>query len=296
MKNFFEQIKNSVYGPVFYKKLENQNFSYTAKYLLKLSFFTSFLSVLVLMVMFFVFKINFLAASGIENLNQFGQKYLENNFPNDLVVNFQNGILSTNKNEPTIFPIPVEWFGSEFENEQRFINFVTIDQNENISLESFRKYNSYAILSSTTGAFFDSEKNSVNFFKYTDENFKDVDNLSIDKNTAINNVNSVSEYLLKILPYFMLYMSVLYFIIVGIMIFIGTLIFSIFIALLSWLIGKIWGINKDFTTWYLKGIHANTLYILLAWTVGFVFPFTMVPFAGTILVLLVLFFNDNFKK
>lgn len=298
MQNFFQQIKNSVYGPDFYKNLEIQDFSYTAKYLLKLSFFTSFLSALVLIALFFIFRINLLASTGLQNMSEFGQKYVETYFPTDLVINFQNGVLSTNKTEPVIFPIPIEWFSESFESDDRFRNVLTISTNENITRDSFQKYDSFVILASTTGAVYDADKNSINFFNYknSDVDINEIQNITVDKNFAVEKINSVSGYLFKILPYIAVIFVLGYFILASIAIFVGTLIFAIFSAFLAWLIGKIWGIEKVYRVWYLKAVHADTLYILLAWTIGFILPFTVIPFANTILVLLVLFFNDSFKK
>ncbi len=295
-KNYFNQIRGSIYNKNFYKNLENQDFSYTIKYLAKLSFFTSFLSIILLLILFFAFKLNILAYSGAQNINELGKNYIENNFPNDLVVNINNGILTTNTNEPVIFPIPVELFSEGLNTKENFRNFLTISPNEPIDLNSFEKYKSFAILSSTTGAIYDTEKKSIELFQYKDKNLQEIQNLTINKNSAFETLNLLSDYLFKLFPYFLVLFSFSYFVIVGIFIFIGTLIFSLFTALISFLIGKFLNIEKDFQTWYKKSIHADTLYIILAWTIGFIFPVFLIPFSNTILVLLVLYFNDNFKK
>lgn len=295
-KNFFNQINESIYSKNFYQNLENTDFSYTIKYLAKLSFFVSFLSTSLLLILFFVFKLNVLTYSGVQNINQLAQDYLENNFPSELVININNGVLSTNTDQPVTFPIPVEWFNEGFSSEENFRNFLTVSPNEPITLNSFEKYKSFAILSSTTGAIYDIENKSIELFQYKDEDLQAIQNLNINKNSAGETVNIFSNYVFKYFPYFLISFMFAYFFFVGIFIFISTLIFSLFTTLISFLVGRFSNIEKDFLVWYKKTIHADTLYIILVWTLGFVFPFAIVPFSNTILVLLVLYFNDNFKK
>lgn len=293
--NFIEQIKSSVYSPAFYKDLESKKLSYSVGYVFKLSLLLSVLGTIVLTILFMGFKGDMLAKSGVETITQYSEKYLSDNYPSDLVLNFSNGILSSNATSAVSFPIPLDISNFDENSEEMFANAVTIDVTENINRSSFEKFNSYLVLSSTTGAYYDTEKNAVNFFDYEDMSDGEDDNITVTKDDVISKVIYYSEYFESILPY--LYVLVLVFMLVffTIFVFIATLLYTLFSALLAWTLGKIWNKNHTYGVWYRKSLHADTLYILLAWTIGIVFPFGIIPFANTTFVLLVLYFNDNYK-
>jgi hypothetical protein len=168
--------------------------------------------------------------------------------------------------------------------------------NESISKDSFDKYDTYMILASTTGGYYDPEKNSLQLFNYADKDFDDIPTISLNKDNVSEKLAQFTSYLTSFLPLIFTFLFILAFLSFAVGIFLGTILFSIFTAFLAWILGKIWGVENTFGTWYLKAIHADTLHILLVWTIGWIIPLSIIPFFGTILVLIVLFVNDNFRK
>jgi hypothetical protein len=250
----------------------------------------------VLSILFIGFKGDMLAKSGVESLTDYSQKYLTDNYPAGLVLNFSNGILSSNATSAVSFPLPFDMSNFEENSDEMFTNALTIDVTENINRNSFEKFDSYLVLSSTTGAYYDTEKNAVNFFDYENMGDEVGEDITVTKDDVISKVIYYSEYFESILP--MLYALAILFMLVffTIFIFIATLLYTLFSALLAWTLGKIWNKNHTYGVWYRKSLHADTLYIILAWTIGIIFPFGIIPFANTIFVLLVLYFNDNYKN
>lgn len=295
MTNFITQVKESIINPSFYHGLKHRDTSYTIIYLLKLSLVISLVATFICAVLFIGFKGDLLAKAGVNKISDLGVKYLDTYFPSDLVIKMNDGVLSTNKTEPVIFPVPKDWLSTDID-DKVLDNIAVVAPQEEFTNDLFDKYKSYAIFASSTAGFFDPQKETIQTYHYKDKETGHVANLEITHDFAKEKIQTVSEYLNSILPFIFFLLAVLMFVCLSVYIFISALVFAIFTALLAWLIGKLTKSDLGYGDWYLRAIHADTLYILLAWTVAWIIPFTFIPFMNTIFVLGVLYLNKNFER
>lgn len=299
--NFYSQIKNSIYGPEFYKNLENKSLFYSFIYVVKLSFLVSLISTFILVLFIRQFETNILQKAGVPDIGSLPSKYVETYFADDLVITINNDNLTTNKTELVNFPVPYDWFEGEKDDSGLFLdNLVIISPNELLDSSTFSQYNTYLMMSSTTAGFFDPEKNTVQFYNYQELRDKAStgipESFIVTKSTAQNYAIIIGDYINNYSFLVFFFITTMTLIVLAFMITVGTLVFCLVLALITLIVGKIWKSETTYINWYKKAIFANTSYILLAWSLGWLLPITGIPFFNTILVFSLLLINKNFNK
>lgn len=264
--NFYFQIKNSIYSPIFYQKdLIDLNFYDSLKYFFKLIILISIILVIVLSIDFIPKIIFFL-----NNLTINISKY----YPDELEINIKNGETITNVPTPYFLIFPEEL---NYEN-KKFDNFLVIDTINNFSIEKFKEYNTLILLA---------KKNIV----YDNDGKIVVEDLSRFPDAVINKkiINDFSNKI--IIKKIFVPLIILLFFIFTLIFYIFKLFYLLFGALLIILILKILKYKINYKKSYQIGLHSITLPILFFFILK-VFNLNIdLPFVFTILMLFIVFIN-----
>jgi hypothetical protein len=288
------QIRNSIFNPSFYKELDHKETSYTIYYLLKLAAIISLVVTIGLLVTFNSFLNSVMTNSNTRSPGEVLSMYIETYFADDLVVTFRNGELITNKSEPIIFPIPFSWLNIDLQDNENIPgNIAVINTVNNFTPTLLDQYDTFFVMATSSAAYRDREVTKVLNYEDIEDKYPD---LVINKNLVREKTRDVAYYINSAMPYIFIFGFILLFIFFVLAIVAGELIGAIFFGFLAYIVAKILNIQSTFGTWYLKAIRADTLFLVLSWTVGWIIPFTVIPFVNTFVVLLVLYFNNNFKK
>lgn len=306
MINFIQQIKGSIYGVDFYKDLVGKDASFTIYYVLKLWALLSLLTAIFAIAFFSMFENSVYKHFNVNNFSDLVTSYVTANFPNELIITYDGDKINTNTNEPVFFPLPKEIFAklSSENNKDLRENILVLSSGESINQDSLNKYNAYAVISSTTIAYEDSKDVGVKLARVEDikKEFEKEDmptNLVIDKNFALEKTEQATKFLSIFLKFLYPLMFVIVFVCMFMYFILAGFLSALFYAFVAFLMGKF--TNKNLTknltygSWYLRALHADTMYVLLSSTVGWVIPFTFIPFLGLILAMGVLYINKNFE-
>lgn len=270
MRNILTKIKDSIYGPKYYRELIKEPFSYSFKYLLVFGLLFALL-VLIKSSVLFLPKFN-------EILSKIGPTIIES-YPAELEVNVKSGNVSTNVTEPYFIKTP-----SAIKENARGItqnqteNLITIDTKSEPNVKNLEKFNT-AILITENYVIFKDNNNKI-----TSQSIKGLPDFVVNQNT-------VSQVTKKITPYFKILLPIL-----GVFIFIGAflgvllnMIYLLFIALLVWLIAVIKKAEIGYGKSYQFSMHLMTLPILLS-----LIPYS-VPYQYSLLLLILAALNINKK-
>ena len=213
----------------FYRGILKKKFSYSILYFVSFIFLLNFAIFIVL-----IFKIN----SGL-NLNNF--KLMINSldkFPNDLIINVENGFLSTNYNRPVFI-----WFDRGISKKL----IAVID--ETAASEKIRQYNSKVLLTSTNLIIDQGQNKNAFILPYTNSDIKITKDLIVKiKSTFIN----IFPVIIAIIAFYMLVLTPIFTIVF-------LLIFLSFISLIVYFIFKIWAKKLIFNKTLQIAFHATTL-------------------------------------
>lgn len=178
MKNFFENIKNSVYSPQFYKEVSASSF--------KKAFIYFFLLALFLTLIRTISLFNLLVIKTPLEFTKSVEKTV-NCYPEDLKINIEGGVASTSAKEPY-------YLSCEKEKEASLSAIAVIDTKTPYSIEQFNKYQAPFWLTKNT---FVIKTNSTETKTYDLSKMK---NFSLDKNIVDSSYKSYSKYFVFIGP------------------------------------------------------------------------------------------------
>lgn len=257
----FSKIQSSVYDPQYYRELANKPFSYSVKYI----FSFAFILALLLMVKFSIFTL----PQFMSGLDEIGSSVV-NSYPEELQVVIENGMASTNVNEPYFIKSSdlLKEVGAEIHRNTPK-NLVVIDTKNKVSVENLQKYDTLFLVTETH--FMYQEENG----KITVQSLEEIPDVVINKASVNRFVEKYSPYLKFLIP----------FVYVGILIFAYTyvafnFIYLLFASSLVWLISVLKKTKLGYKESYQISIHLMTLPAL----VMLLLPIT-VPFAFSILLL-----------
>lgn len=295
MTNLYNQIIGSIYNEKFYKDLKNKNTSFTMFYLLKLSSVIALVATFIIAILFITKENKFLNTLEVNSLGQVPTKYIREYYPDDLAIQIKDGTLTTNTTEPITFPIPFDWFGGINEDMGSTTNIAVITTQDEFSSSLFDKYSAFAVFTPKTAAIYDQGNHSIRDFTYEEIN-KEYPELNISKSLILEKLVKVENGYKKIAPIVSILCLLAIFIGITFFVFIGTIIYALFSALVIFIISKLLKKEDTYGEIYLKAIHADTLYILLFWTIGLIFPILEIPFLNLALVIAVFAINNEFKN
>lgn len=271
--NIFKQIKSSIYGPEYYRKVVGEmRLRSSIKYLAKFSIIIAMLAVIVA-VCFLPWastKVKSVVESAVSS------------YPADLEITFKEGKASVNQPEPYMIPVPAEWQDSEITDDSNLKNLVVINTKEAFSIPKFREYATMIWLTETeiVGLKDNNELQIIDT--------KDLEDIVINKDMVI----AKQGWLVDHLPTIFTFIIVVGFFIIFLANFMGTLsalfIYAFAIWGMSAILKKGWGYKKS----YQIGIHAITLVSIL----GLLSVFGLAGLLGSfwvkvVLILLVVYIN-----
>ena len=179
--NFLQDIKSSIYSPVFYQSVPKKTLWQSIKYFLLLSLFLTVTVVVSLFQNLFIETPILMQNLAKDTLNC---------FPNELEIKISKGVVSTNVEEPylissyscNIFTDVANMAGTSF-------NFAVIDTKTPFSQAKFEEYNASIWL--TKDSLVVKDRNySTRLYSLTQ-----VDNLTLTKNSIESVYNKFSPYL-----------------------------------------------------------------------------------------------------
>lgn len=271
MKLFFEHIKNSIYGPAYFQGLLSAPLRSSFKYFASLAFLLAVFLTIVSSIPLVVTANKFVHEMPIKFFAY---------FPDELQVSIENGIASSNVEEPYFLIVPANLRGGDSQKEN-LENFIVIDTATHFSLEKFREYNSSLWLGRDQVAYRD-------------------DNGSVRIQPFVNNFNFIinerkmRDFELQASAYYR-YIGPI--IVVGIFLLLSVglafnFIYLLFGTLLIMLLGKVMKQNFTFGKSYQIGLHALTLPLLIDTLLAIsTLSFMHVLFVPTLIMLAVVYVN-----
>ena len=237
----FTQIKNSIYNREYYKStVMTETFGQSLKYLVKVCVLIAIIGSLVLtgVLPFFNNQIKSGLVSVVEN------------YPTDLKITIANGQASINQPVPYIYKMPA----SATKNELKYDNLIVIDTGESFSVDKYKNYSTYVLLSKTEIVYPENNKSGL---KIT--SLSDFGNVEITQDWLRAKQDIIMKYFPVALPIIFILLFIGFFLFN----FIGELIILILYALIIWLVLSLKGIKTSYQRAYQVSIHAVTLILIL---------------------------------
>jgi hypothetical protein len=258
--NFFRKIRNSIYSPAFYSNIPQKSLGSAIGYFLLLSLFLTIIQS--------ISPIWKFSTTGQTEIKKFVDQ-AKNFYPSGLEVKVQKGKVSTNVQEPYYISLPKDKNRTAEDNQ----NLVVIDTKTPFSVEQYNQYETFAWITENSVITKSENKIQINDLSKTS-------NITINKTFVMSLINKFSPWLKLITP------LVIIGILIGIYItYAGRLIYLFFLALIVWLLAKLFKKPLTYGGSYKIGLHAVTLGfiadLLFGWIhfPGFVFMFTLISLA-----------------
>lgn len=262
-RHFFTTVKESVYSPSFYSKVQNLTFGQALLYQLKLH--GLIYGILAIVGILFILFFSGLAPETL-------QPILDKIYPNELELTIQDGELSSNVQEPYFIQVPGEWKSGP-EAQESFQNIAVIDTTTPFSLDAMHNYDAAVWIS----------KEAV--FTLQENGKMQAIDLTKAPNAKINR-EQIDYWTGKLLHAFkpILVVAIIFAALAatfGVLLF--RLFYNLFLALFVWILAKLMRVEWNYGTSYIAGLHLMTLSILLGLLLflipgvgGFKFLFTLV--------------------
>lgn len=263
--NIFKKIKSSIYNPEFYENtVKTERLRDGIKYFYKFALvFGLVASVIGLIASPFYIK------QARVLLNKVASEY-----PKELEVVIANGEASTNAPEPYIVPAPKEMTAED----ETIKNIFVIDTKNQFTLERFKEYSTFALLSKNS-LIAKSSKDQIRV-----QELKSLPDMTINQASVL----SFKDKIVSKLPYLPILIVVGIFL--GVLIIAtNNLIYLLLGACFIWLLMKLKKVPCDYKRAYIIGIHAMTLPAIIS--VGFFAVSFSAPLFFTILMLVMVWFN-----
>lgn len=188
MKDFFKKIGASFYDATLYQKARTEPASSGLKFA---GMFLVFLILLLTVASFVLFLVFMPKLTGVV------EKYLNTNFPEELVITIQDKKISTNQEGPVYFPVPFDI--EKYQDEKIRKNLVVVAPMETTAdFALFDKYDAYGVVTADTLLMSDNE-GRVRGDKL------DYKNMNIDKNTAIGALDTLIKEVKPVMPFILLF-------------------------------------------------------------------------------------------
>lgn len=267
---FLRIIRSSIYDPVFCTSVRTENLGSALKQ------YTLFiLSVAVLLsIPLYIFLGS--EVSKIKRTGDIRGKTLAL-YPDELVLTFRDGQLSSNVEEPYSIPTLPEFSGE-------VANLVVISTREPIALADFERYDTIAILGNDAVWTLDAEKNQIQIQKFD----------QFSKEDMVINEQKVTEFVDMAMKVGKTVITILFIflpLIVFVFLWLSYLSYLFLGALVIWVVAKIRKVNLTYGQSYKIGLYLLTLPILYdVLTTG---PLSMfhIPFLFTVILAVVAYTN-----
>jgi len=275
-KIFFKTLYRSLVDFNYYSDIYKASFYFSLKYLFMLLFVMQFIQSI-----FFATELGKLIPK-VPNFITTVKTTVNNFFPEDLIITFNNGRVRTNVDEPFFIELPKNLTSGEIQLNKHLI---TIDTKAQI--EDIKKYNTSILITANAFIYPDGNKGyKVQFLNDLKGHFQ------IDK----RNYFLITNKLLPYLSYTTLFISILIALTIFILPFIttffallGKFFYLLFFSLILLILTKIMTKNIRYKKVFQLAMHASTLPILISYFANLL-NLTVPPFTlSTILFLFMIF-------
>ncbi len=279
MKNFFETLKKSIWSKEHYAVMASRSPKEAFKY-----FFSLILVVSFLITVFFSILI---LPKGVGLLNKFLYMSIDK-YPNDLVLNFKDGLASTTIPRVYKMDITNEFFNDkevDYLKKSNIENFVVIDTKENFKdLKNFYEAKTFVLLTrDTVVSVGDNASININLIP------KDI-NETVDKGRFTHLVVKIISLVKYIAPIAVVLTLVFAFMISSLIYLLVALISSLIILLIM----KVYRKEGSFKEAFVTALYAVTLIIVFD-TVLYLFGISSFSF-GVLMTVLVFVLNTEIWK
>ncbi len=271
--NFLKKVKSSIYDPEFYSSLANKSLGSSIKYFFGLILVVSLISVLVMSIVFVPKVKDFVVSFGNEVVS---------NYPQNLEVKIDGGVVSTNVAEPYFVKIPDSIKGDVQNSELAgYENLVVIDTKSDFNLDRFDSYKTMSLLTKDLFVYRDDRG------KITIQQLEGLTNIKINQSVVEYWVNKIKPFV-NALPYVL---PVLGFI--ALFIFhIFKLLYLLIPALIIYFISKLRKMDLTYKKSYQVALHAMTLPLLVHVLLPFI-GVSSVAFLFTAILVIVFLVNQR---
>ncbi len=268
---FFRTIRKSVYDRAFYVTAKTENFAVALKYY---SLFIVCMAILVSIPL----AVSFGAwSSQVKTTGDIRTKALAI-YPDELVLTFQDGQMTSNVKEPYAIPMPKEF------NIKELKNIIVINTNGSITPDDFNKYDTSAILGKDAVWIYDREKDKIEIQQFS----------KFNKGTFVLNKQKVTGWVDSTLSIGKVVVTALFvflpFILFALFWF-GYLTYLLFGAIIIWIVAKLRKTDLSYGQAYKLGLSLITLPILYTILTTWLLPMFKFPFGFTIILAAIAYAN-----
>lgn len=264
MRAFFIRIWLCCTSPSSYKDLKGKSFWSGFWYLYWLLVVTTFISAVIFAIQATVYM------PQIKMWIDQAQQRVPDLYPVELVLTLSGGQLSTNVEEPYVFPLPAGWEaamvekGEEEEEDQRIQHLLVIDTNATV--EEYPEYETAVLLTKTAAIARD--KNAIKVMLYSEFQKDGVAPITMNREVYTQVMQKALPFL-DFVPVIVLCMAVAALLLLpwfgaafGV---ISYLLYLLVFTLLSWLIAAIMKRDLGYSALYRLGFYALTPAIIIGW-------------------------------
>ncbi len=277
MKNFFVQIKNSVYSPEFYARLKETGFKGGFGHYFRLALVLGLLLTIYFSITFIPLINAFFSEANAREIMGL--------YPANLVVTIKNGQANSNAKEPYFVKTPdllKNWGKNPPKQNSSIENIIVIDTQSEFSISKFREYKTVFLLAKNAIISLDNN-NSISI-----QTLEKIPDTTINKELVDSLGNKVIPYLKFIAPIIILMFFIGLLFYYGIML-AYMLILALVILLTAYLIGEKFSYGEAFkASLYL--VTASLISEFILWLFFLPTPF-LVPTFLTIIIFILNFRN-----
>ena len=269
---FIRSIINSIYSPEFYKDVSQKSVWSAIRYFLLFTFILA------------LFQTAVMAGPLISSSQNIVSTFITditNYYPNELEINIQNGVVSTNVKEPYFVAFP---HITNNPTENKVKNILVVDTATPFSAGAFNNYQTLVWLAKDTLFYKDQSSEKISAY-----DLSKITSFRVDKFIIQNVLNTFKPYLKFVGPV----LSVL--LLLGIYsLYNLRLFFALILALLIFVIAKIFSKSLNYPQSYKLGLYAMTLPLIVEVVLTTTEKWTHLgsfPFMVTILAVVIVFTN-----
>lgn len=282
-KFFLDILVKSLSQFKYYREITKGKFTFSLKYLFSIFYLISLISTIV-----FAIEISVTIIPNIPKFVQTLESHAGTFYPQDLVVNVKNGIVTSNQKEPYYFDSPSIFFA----NNNGGNHYITVDTKADPSNIKDEKTTILVTKNSVVVSSLNSTSPTYRVYQIDPTTNFTLDKKLYDK--TISKVLPTLKYLMSGAIVLVLLIILIWPFIVTILSFAWQLIYLLIISALLFVIVKL--MKKDLKFWkvYQLAIHASTLPILLGFitsSVGITMPFLL---GSVILIVFMIIVTNQF--
>ncbi len=276
LKNFFKNIRESIYSPIFYKHIPHLGLGKAFKYYFLLSLILTLLTLIPIVEGIFI-----KTPQALQDLITQTVSY----YPSELEVNVKEGSASANVVEPYFIPAPQDEVTADSLN-----NLLVIDTKTPYSSEQFDQYKTAAWLTRNT-LFVRGGTDRIDIRAIKLDQVKD---FKVSKMEVQNLADKISPYIKFVGPVLLLLT------LLGIYLYYTlNLIYILILALIIMLLSKVFKWNLNYTSSLKTALFAGTLAFFIELVINVLSPFTNFNpfiFMFTLITLAVITINHQNAK